>query len=361
VLPGGEPHGASHSTRPPRAPRLNVANGEFDLIRQYFTRPAPAGVLGVGDDCALLPAAPGATAISTDLLIEGRHFFPDVDPESLGHKSLAVNLSDLAAMGAQPSAFVLGLALPRVDEAWLAAFSRGLFALADAHHCALIGGDTTRAAGGLVISITIFGNVDPALALRRGGAQEGDDIWVSGHLGAADIALRLLDGRAGDIPAARRDTILVQTRAALERPQPRVALGLALRGIASAAIDISDGLLQDLGHVLNASGRRAQLRVDDLPLAPALAGLPQRLLRHAALGGGDVYELCFTAASARRQQVLQAAAQAGVAVTRVGHVVAGADTARLNPTPSAIDVIDAQGLTVTDLPAGGFDHFAQSP
>ena len=193
---------------------------EFDLIARYFTRSAPAGLLGVGDDCALFPAPAGEQiATSTDLLLEGRHFFPDVDPRSLGHKSLAVNLSDLAAMGARPIGCVLGLALPRLDEPWLAAFADGFHALAAVHGCPLIGGDTTRSAHDLAISVTVFGAVPAELALRRDGARADDDIWVSGELGAADVAYRLLDGQYPADPQR-----LAATRRALEWPEPQVAL-----------------------------------------------------------------------------------------------------------------------------------------
>lgn len=315
---------------------------EFDLIARHFTRPAPAGLLGVGDDCALFPVPPGEqVATSTDLLLEGRHFFPDVDPKALGHKALAVNLSDLAAMGARPIGCVLGLALPRVAEPWLAAFAQGFHALADAHGCPLIGGDTTRSANDLAISVTVFGAVPPGLALRRDGAKAGDDIWVSGELGAADVAYRLLDGQ---YPADA--ALLAATREALEWPQPQVALGLALRGIAHAAIDLSDGLLQDLGHILAASGVGACLRFADLPVAPALAGLACTPLRRAVLGGGDVYQLCFTAPASRRNQVLAAAQAAGASVTRVGQT----------QPQAGLSVLDAQGLPLPELPAG-FDHF----
>src|SRR5437868_2059526 len=222
--------------------------GEFDLIARYFTRPARRSPLGVGDDCALLQPAPGMQlAVSTDLLVEGRHFLSTVDPRALGHKALAVNLSDLAACGAQPLAFTLSLALPRVDEAWLAGFSEGMFALADAHDCELVGGDTT--AGPLAINITVFGEVPAGAALLRSGAQAGDDLWVSGTLGDARLALEAFRGTVS-LPQEVFDA----ARLRLERPQPRVALGLALRGLATAAIDVSDGLLGDLGHVLQRSG-----------------------------------------------------------------------------------------------------------
>jgi thiamine-monophosphate kinase len=315
---------------------------EFDLIARYFTRAAPAGLLGVGDDCALFPVPPGEqVATSTDLLLEGRHFFPDVDPKSLGHKALAVNLSDLAAMGARPIGCVLGLALPRLDEPWLAAFAEGFHALAAAHGCPLVGGDTTRSAHDLAISVTVFGSVPPGQALRRDGARSGDDIWVSGELGAADVAYRLLDGQ---YPADA--ALLAATRGALEWPEPQVGLGTALRGIAHAAIDLSDGLVQDLGHILAASRVGARLRFADLPTAPALAGLDAAPLQRALLGGGDVYQLCFTAPPSRRDAVLAAARRAGARVTRVGEIL---------PQPG-IAVLDSHGQPLAELPAG-FDHF----
>nr|WP_255701887.1 thiamine-phosphate kinase [Bordetella sp. LUAb4] len=313
------------------------------MIDRYFKRPAPAGMLGVGDDCALFGVPPGMqVATSTDLLIEGRHFFADVDPRALGHKALAVNVSDLGAMGARPIGCLLGLALPAIDPAWLAAFSEGFHALAAASGCPLIGGDTTGSALGVAISVTVFGAVAPERALRRDGAQPGDQVWVSGTLGAADIAYRLLSGQMSASAG-----LLAATRAALEWPQPRYALGQALGGVASAAIDISDGLLQDLGHVLKASGVGAQLRFADLPVAPALAGIDPARLRHAVLGGGDVYELCFTAAPERADAVRAAAAAAGVAVTPIGQITSAAGLAVLGP----------DGQPDVDLPRG-FDHFS---
>ena len=317
------------------------AMGEFELIHRYFDRgPARHARLGIGDDSALLgDPDPGAcTAVATDMLLEGRHFFADVDPESLGHKALAVNLSDLAAMGARPRAFTLAIALPRADSAWLAAFARGLFALADAHGCELVGGDTTR--GPLAIAITVFGDVAPAAALRRDRAQPGDDLWVSGALGEAAHAVReRLDGRplpAGD-PCVRR----------MEWPQPRVALGLALRHLARAAIDVSDGLAGDLAHVCERS--RVGMRIDALAV-PAGPGLPFRdpLERaRAALLGGDDYELAFTAPAENRAAIAALGPRVGVALTRIGEVTAG----------EGIVVVDGRGLPIA-VPIVGHDHFA---
>ncbi|HEY9572165.1 MAG TPA: thiamine-phosphate kinase, partial [Pusillimonas sp.] len=271
-------------------------NNEFDLIAHYFSRPAPSGFLGVGDDCALIPVEPGyRLASSADLLIEGRHFFSDVDPAALGHKALAVNLSDLAAMGAQPLACLLSLSLPTIDHDWLAAFTNGFYALADQAQCPLVGGDTTRSVAGIVINVTVMGQVKPQEALLRSGARAHDDIWVTGTLGAADIALRLLQGTLSANPA-----LLTATRTALERPLPPWRFAQALAGVAHAALDISDGLLQDLGHILQASACGAELDYDALPIDPALQGLDEALAQNAVLAGGDVYQLCFTAAPEQR-------------------------------------------------------------
>ena len=324
--------------------------GEFALIAKYFTRPArraAAVALGVGDDCALLRVASGMQlAVSTDMLVEGRHFLPTVAPERLGHKALAVNLSDLAACGAEPLAFTLALALPRADEAFLALFSRGMLALADAHGIELVGGDTT--AGPLNICITVFGQVPPGQALLRSGAQAGDEIWVSGQLGDARLALEVFRGRvalAGDA--------FEQVRRAMELPQPRVALSRALRGLASAAIDLSDGLLGDLGHVLQRSGVAAQVHVDALPRSAVLAAQPLALQHECLLAGGDDYELLFTAPPRHHDAVRAGAQGVGVVVTCIGAVTA-ATTGTATP---ALLVIDSQGRRVA-TPWRGFDHFA---
>ena len=327
--------------------------GEFDLIARYFTRPTPRAVLGVGDDCALLQPKPGTQlAISSDMLVEGRHFFAAADPFALGHKALAVNLSDLAACGATPLAFTLALALPDVNETWLQGFSQGLLALADAHGCELVGGDTTQ--GPLNICITVFGAVPvvngKSQALLRSGARAGDDVYVSGTLGDARLALDALRGTLV-LPA----DLLAQARLRLEQPTPRVALGQALRGVATAALDLSDGLLGDLGHILKASGVGATL---DTSIAiqliaacahPActtgLISLKKQL--ECVLAGGDDYELAFTAPPAARQAVLAAARLAETPVTRMG---------RIDAEPG-LRLVDAQGQRLSGH-YSSFDHFA---
>ncbi|NMM81221.1 thiamine-phosphate kinase [Acidovorax sp. SRB_14] len=323
--------------------------GEFDLIARYFTRPVRRAALGVGDDCALLAPAPGMQlAVSSDMLVQGRHFFAGTDPKRLGHKALAVNLSDLAACGARPLAFTLALALPSADEPWLAGFARGLLRLADAHGCELVGGDTTR--GPLNICITVLGEVPAGQALLRSGARPGDDIYVSGTLGDARLALEALQGRAALPPLW-----LAAARERLERPTPRVALGLALRGVASSALDVSDGLLGDLGHILRASGVGARIDTSKTIELIAASAYPAsargmidpELLHQCTLAGGDDYELAFTAAPAQRATVAAAAQASGTPVTRIG-VIEAAPGLRL---------VDGRGQPVAQRFAS-FDHFA---
>ena len=336
--------------------------GEFELIKRFFTRPTPRAVLGVGDDCALLqPAAGMQLAISTDMLVAGRHFFSDTDPRSLGHKALAVNLSDLAACGARPLAFTLALSLPNVDTAWCQAFAEGLLVLADAHGCELIGGDTTQ--GPLNICITVFGEVpagaarhagQPATqAILRSGAQVGDDIYVSGTLGDANLALEALQGRL-QLPAA----VLAFARQRLEQPAPRIALGLALRGVANAAADISDGLLGDLGHILERSAVGATLDTTvAMTLIAACAystgsagrfdlNLPAETLLQCVLGGGDDYELVFTAPATSRAAVQAASIASATPVTRVGQI----------DSIPGLRLVDAHRTPVANTFAS-FDHF----
>ncbi|MBV8628329.1 MAG: thiamine-phosphate kinase [Paraburkholderia sp.] len=321
---------------------------EFSLIDRYFARRARASraALGIGDDCALLePQAGTMLAISTDMLVEGRHFLADVDPNALGHKALAVNLSDLAAMGAKPQSFTLALALPQAREEWLAAFSEGMFELAERFDCELVGGDTTG--GPLNICITVIGEVPPQLALRRDAAQHGDDIWVSGTLGDARAGLGVLRGEWTVDP----DDAATFCRA-LERPEPRVALGLALRGHARAALDISDGLAGDLLHILERSRVNAVVDVDAIPRSAALRRLPSEVQRRCTLAGGDDYELCFTAPADARAAVEAAGKSVSLPVTRIGTITALQNTA----DDPAITWHDAAGEPLT-LTLQGFDHF----
>ena len=322
---------------------------EFDLIARYFNRPPAHAVLGVGDDCALLQPKPGMQlAISSDMLVEGRHFFADVDPRALGHKALAVNLSDLAACGATPLAFTLALALPQIDEVWLQGFSSGLWALADQHGCELVGGDTTR--GPLNICITVFGEVPRGQALLRSGARVGDDLYVSGTLGDARLALEALLGNISLSPDA-----LAQARVRLEQPTPRVALGQALCGIATAAIDISDGLAGDLGHLLKASGIGAHINTS--VAINLIANKPHKTCRSGlfdtsktlayVLAGGDDYELAFTAPAERRQAVEAAAKTSQTPVTRIGQI----------EQAPGLRLVDAHGQPVAGT-FQSFDHFA---
>jgi thiamine-monophosphate kinase len=306
-----------------------MALGEFDLIARYFTRPVRRAALGVGDDCALLELAPGEQlAVSSDMLVAGRHFYADVDPAALGHKALAVNLSDLAACAAEPRAFTLALALPCVDEAWLAGFAQGLLQLADAHGCELIGGDTTR--GPLNICITVLGALPRQQALLRSGARPGDDIYVSGNPGDARLALQALrsqrhEAESSGLAALREEAAVLEClRNRLERPTPRCALGLALRGLASACADVSDGLAGDLGHILRASRVGAQLEAQALRLAmsPLLQAQDPELAWHHAAHGGDDYELVFCAPPAQRSAIAAAAQRCALAVTRIGQIEA---------------------------------------
>jgi thiamine-monophosphate kinase len=329
--------------------------GEFDLIARYFQRDKPQGdtvAVGIGDDCAMLtPRAGTQLAVSSDMLVEGRHFLSTVSPEALGHKALAVNLSDLAACGAKPIAFTLALALPRADEAWLAGFSKGLFALAEAHGCALVGGDTTQ--GPLNICITVFGEIPvvsgKSQALLRSGAQVGDDIYVSGtdtdHVGDARLALEVFRG------TLRLDeTSFAHARHRMERPTPRVALGLALRGVASSAIDVSDGLLGDLGHILQRSGVGATVAIDllaaNVHATGAMGTFSTEFRRKMYLTGGDDYELVFTAPVSARSAVQSIAAATNTVLTRLGSI----------ESQAGLRLVDAQGQAVPNEFVS-FDHF----
>jgi len=311
---------------------------EFELIDRYFRRPTRHTELGVGDDGAIIRPTPGMElVVSTDMLVAGTHFLPNVEAEDLGWKALAVNVSDIAAMGAQPRCALLAAALPAATESWIEKFARGFFACADAYGIDVIGGDTTR--GPRNLCVTIFGEVPQGTALRRSGARPGDEIWVSGKPGRAALGLAHLQGRTQLAEPQLSDCL-----AALHRPQPRVALGLALRGLASAAIDVSDGLLGDLGHILEASSVAAKLR---LAVAPEPTFADQCLL-----SGGDDYELAFTAPATRRAEVEALAGSLPLALTRIGTIEAG--------TPGVIDLRDLDDRPV-EVAQRGYDHFMSRP
>jgi thiamine-monophosphate kinase len=314
---------------------------EFELIRRFFTRATPGTVLGVGDDAALVQVGSGMElAVSTDMLVSGTHFFSDADPFFLGYKALAVNLSDMAAMAAKPRWATLALSLPEADEKWLEKFSAGWFALADEHQVELIGGDTTR--GPLNLSVTIMGEVPRGAALRRSGAQAGDDIWVSGVLGDAALALAHVQGQ---VQLAAND--FAACASALHRPVPRVALGLALRNIAHSAIDISDGLLADLGHILECSGVGAEITFSTLPVSDTMQTyLRQPIGKRCVLAGGDDYELCFTVPVAHRSEVEKIAVNLGLPLTRIGSITAEKKCA----------VHEANG-DIINIGEPGYDHF----
>ncbi len=308
---------------------------EFALIDRYFKRATRHTELGVGDDGAIVRPSPGMElVVSTDMLVAGTHFLPNAEPEDLGWKCLAVNVSDMAAMGAQPKWALLAAALPAATESWIEKFARGFFACADAYGVDVIGGDTTK--GPRNLCVTIFGEVPPGTALRRSGAKAGDEIWVSGRPGRAALGQAHSQGRAQLAEPELSDCL-----AALHRPQPRVALGLALRGLATAAIDVSDGLLADLGHILETSQVGAELRLAVSP-QPTLAD-------ECLLSGGDDYELAFTAPAARHGDIVALRAALELALTPIGTIVAG--------HPGRIDLSDLQGATVT-VGSRGYDHFA---
>jgi thiamine-monophosphate kinase len=322
--------------------------GEFDLIDKYFVRPTPSAILGPGDDCALVQPTPGKQlAVTTDMLVAGTHFLPDTDPKNLGWKALAVNISDLAAMGAQPRWVTLAGALPAVDEAWIAAFAEGFFACAAEYGVDVIGGDTTK--GPLNVCITAMGEVEPGKALRRDGAQPGDQIWVSGRPGLASLGLAHLQGKI-KLPEPWPRLCV----GALEKPRPRVALGLALNGIATAAIDVSDGLLADLGHIAERSGCAAAVKLVQLPHLPKGESYDADLRRVALeclLGGGDDYELCFTAPGTQSLAIAQIAATLELPLWNIGEVVAG--------RVGVVSVLDPDGKPI-EFGQKGYDHFGQA-
>ena len=314
---------------------------EFEIIRRYWTRPACHAVLGVGDDAAILRPTQGCDLhVSADMLVEGRHFFSDVAPGALGHKTLAVNLSDMAAMGATPKWVILSLALPAIDEAWMAEFSMSFLSLAEQHGINLIGGDTTR--GPLTLSVTIIGETPTGQALRRAGAREGDDVWVSGELGLGAMAVRSRLSKIPPLPVGLYDAAWNR----LEYPEPRIALGQALLHLANAAIDISDGLMLDLGHIASASKVAAEVWADTLPSHPLAESIRAHFLDCLTTGGDD-YELLFTASPEKRSQISAYALTAGCRLTRIGRIKAGQGVSLLGKDGNIIQF----GTT-------GYNHFA---
>lgn len=333
---------------------------EFALIDRYFRRPVSHTVLGVGDDGAIVRPSPGCElVVSTDMLVAGTHFLPDADPEDLGWKTLAVNVSDMAAMGAEPRWALLAVALPAATESWIQKFANGFFACANSFGIDVIGGDTTKSPpvdaalqrppprgqgntwggpacfpGPRVFCVTIFGEVPTGTALLRSGAAVGDEIWVSGHPGRAALGLAHLQGQT-----VLSEPALTDCLAALHRPQPRVALGLALRGLATAAIDVSDGLLADLGHILEASGKAAALQPAVLP-APTFE-------RNCYLSGGDDYELVFTASATRHAEIVALTASLALPLTCIGRIETG----------TGLTVLDPAGQPL-DIARRGYDHFS---
>jgi thiamine-monophosphate kinase len=332
--------------------------GEFDLIERFFKTGADslssnadsAISLGIGDDCALIkPLADEEVAITSDMLVEGRHFFVDADPELLGRKALAVNLSDLAAMGARPAGFTLAIALPKADPIWLEAFSRGLFAIAREYSCPLIGGDTT--AGPLTISITAFGCSPTGKAIRRSGAKAGDDVWVSGLVGDARLALAAL---RHEIHLPANDLQQVEHR--MHQPTPRIELGIQLRGIASAALDVSDGLLGDLRHILKQSQVAAEIQLNQLPKSITLQKQDIAIQNQFAACGGDDYELCFTAPSSARKKIQLISESLNLPLTLIGKILPKRDG------EVKVHLLDASGIELSNTAAApflnSFDHFA---
>ena len=330
--------------------------GEFDLIQRFFKTGAQAMpshssiTLGIGDDCAVLqPTSGEELVITTDMLVEGRHFLAGTNPEQLGRKALAVNLSDLAAMGAKPLGFTLALALPKADAAWLEGFSKGLFSIANEYSCALIGGDTT--AGALNICITAFGSTPTNKAIRRSGAKVGDDIWVSGELGDARLTLAAL---RHEISLPESNQHAIEHR--MHQPVPRVELGIALRNLATAALDISDGLLGDLKHLLKQSQVDAEIFLDQLPKSVVLLKQSKAIQNQFAACGGDDYEICFTAPNRQRNAIEQLSSSLNLRLTRIGQIVA------MKNTEVNVALFSTDGKSLSDADTKvlmkSFDHFA---
>ena len=332
--------------------------GEFDLIERFFKASSDsprktldqAIGLGIGDDCALInPPADQEIAITSDMLVEGRHFFEGADPALLARKALAVNLSDLAAMGAKPLAFTLAISLPTVDETWLEGFSKGLFAIAKEYSCPLIGGDTT--AGPLTISITALGSIPKGKAIRRSGANPHEDIWVSGTLGDARLTLAAL---RHEINLDANDLKQIQHR--MHQPTPRVELGILLRDVASAALDVSDGLLGDLSHILHQSQVDAEIHLDSIPKSATLRKQDPFIQNQFAACGGDDYEICFTAPTNQREIIQEISNSLQLPITLIGK------TLPKKADREKIYLIDASGNPLNDAEAKpflkSFDHFA---
>ena len=325
--------------------------GEFQIIEKFFTYQTFGAwkSQGVGDDCAIIDTGAGRIAVTCDMMALGTHFLPDADPEDVGYKALAVNLSDLAAAGAVPRAFFLSIGLPRRDDGWLADFSRGLMKIARESGCALLGGDTTRTPevqgrhAPVTISITAMGDLPAGMGLTRKGAKPGDDIWVSGTVGDAYAALKCRWGAWSVMPDLEPELF-----ARMDRPTPRIALGQALLGAASAAADISDGLLADLGHILERSGVSAEIEWEKIPTSVALQSMTPARQHEAALAGGDDYELIFTAPPSSAERIYEAGLLSGTPVTRIGRVIERTSHAVTVRTPDGRPV-----LLVTE----GFDHF----
>ncbi len=344
----------------PQSPPFDTHQlGEFELIRDIFktraeqmmrAKPQHAPLLGIGDDGAVIACHPNEElVITTDMLVADRHFFADTDPYLVGKKSLAVNLSDLAAMGAKPTGFTLALALPKQKQAWLHGFANGLFELADLFDCHLIGGDTCQ--GPLTISITAFGVVPDGRAMKRSGAQMGDSIWVSGELGDARLALGCIR-KEWSLDVDAEDLNRINQR--LHSPLPRVTLGIALREIATAALDISDGLLGDLRHILEASHVSAKINVDALPRSPVLRRQDQAIQYQCAASGGDDYELCFTASPNQHDTITSLSKELGLPLTCIGQITKAQDESLL-----VLEDSDGRPLRPEKSQAllRSFDHF----
>lgn len=316
---------------------------EFDLIRKYFTRPTPLALLGVGDDAALIKVSEGMDlAVSADMLVAGTHFFADANPYKLGWKSLAVNLSDMAAMGALPKWATLAIALPEADESWIAQFAKGFFACADRYQVDLIGGDTTR--GPLTISVQIMGEVSVGKALKRSTAKVGDEIWVSGTLGSAAIALAALQGRY-----SLTEDELEACLPALHTPQPRVQLGLVLSVFGQCAIDISDGLLADLGHILQSSNVGAEINLQHIPCSKVVSSrLAEKQVQKMVLSGGDDYELCFTAPARNHGEIIKLSNMFALPLTQIGLITSGSSL-----------IVRGLDNKIMNIEETGFDHFAK--